>query len=211
MISRREFLSTFFGLTMFSVSVAADSSVTSELKTIKVKNTKIQKTSLKKRKKKKLALNNRVSKSHYLLKMYNPNTIEVLVVRIPKNGKISKNKYKEINWFLRDFHENMSAKIDKKLILYMAKLLEKTKKGRYIVVHSAYRTNKTNRMLREHGYKTATKSMHIKAKAVDFHISGFSPYKSYLIAKKLNPGGLGYYKKQKFVHMDTGHRRFWFS
>lgn len=156
--------------------------------------------------------NIRQAKKHiYLLKMYNPNTEEVLVSRFDKYKKIPKRELLKISYFLRDFHSGKVKEFDEKLIKYLAEVLEKTKRGKYIVVHSAYRTKYTNILLRERGYKTATKSMHIKAKAIDFHISGFSAFNSYKIARKINPGGLGFYKDQKFIHMDTGKRRFWYS
>jgi len=200
-ISRRDFFKISLALLVTSNTVEAND--ISNITVIPIKSKyKMQET-------RKLKNIRKTKDSIYLLKMYNPNTNEVIVSRFHKNKKIPEKEIRKISYFLRDFHENKVKKIDQKLIFYLAEILRKTKKGKYIVVHSAYRTKKTNKFLKEHGYKTATKSMHIKAKAIDFHINGYSSYKSYLITKKINPGGLGYYKSQKFIHMDTGRRRFW--
>jgi len=201
MISRRDFLKTTLLVSTLLTSQAINAT--------EVTVTKINKKDKKEIRQKKVLELSRSSSKTYLLKMYNPNTLEILVSRIPRNGKINKVEKKKINYFLRDFHSGKVKDIDNKLIISMCRLLESTKRGRYIVVHSAYRTKRTNLMLREHGYKTATKSMHIKAKAIDFHIHGYSSKKSYLLAKKINPGGLGFYASQDFVHMDTGLKRFW--
>jgi len=201
-ISRRDFLKILLTPIAVNSSLGADNK-TVQIIPIKKKHTLDNKRKLRKTRKTKQHL--------YTLKMYNPNTNEVLVSRFYKNKKIPEKEIKKISYFLRDFRENKTKRIDQKLIFYLAEILEKSKKGKYIVVHSAYRTKKTNNFLKEHGYRTAKRSLHMKAKAIDFHISGYSSYKSYLITKRIKPGGLGYYKKQKFIHMDTGRRRFWFG
>ena len=60
---------------------------------------------------------------------------------------------------------------------------------------------KINYILRDH------RSGEIKA--IDFRIPGFSTRHLRNVARKMKGGGVGYYPKSDFVHVDTGHVRYW--
>jgi uncharacterized protein YcbK (DUF882 family) len=51
--------------------------------------------------------------------------------------------------------------------------------------------------------------MHMLGKAIDIRLSGYKTRKLRDDALKIKGGGVGYYAKSDFVHVDTGRVRFW--
>ena len=76
-------------------------------------------------------------------------------------------------------------------------------------VISAYRSPKTNEMLRAKSNGVAKKSQHLLGKAIDVRLRGVPTDTLRDAALALQRGGVGYYEKSDFVHMDTGRVRRW--
>ena len=75
---------------------------------------------------------------------------------------------------------------------------------------SGYRSPKTNEMLRKTGSGgVAKKSFHMLGQAVDVRLPGRQLAELHETALKLHAGGVGYYPKSNFVHIDTGPVRQW--
>jgi uncharacterized protein YcbK (DUF882 family) len=76
---------------------------------------------------------------------------------------------------------------------------------------SGYRTPQTNAWLRHQlgGQNVAKHSYHMKGKAVDIYVPGVALHKLRNIALSLKRGGVGYYPKKGFVHVDVGPVRQW--
>ena len=74
---------------------------------------------------------------------------------------------------------------------------------------SGYRSPKTNEMLRKHSSGVAKRSFHMLGRAIDIRLPGCDTrwLKQNFIAMK--SGGVGYYRKSDFVHVDTGRVRYW--
>ena len=75
-----------------------------------------------------------------------------------------------------------------------------------------YRANKvkrTNSELRERGSGVAKHSYHTLGQAMDFHIEGVQLANIRKAALKMRAGGVGYYPRSNFVHIDTGPVRNW--
>lgn len=49
----------------------------------------------------------------------------------------------------------------------------------------------------------------MKGQAIDFNLEGVPLSKVHKAAKELRLGGVGYYPKSDFVHIDTGPVRSW--
>lgn len=83
------------------------------------------------------------------------------------------------------------------------------KKPIYVV--SAYRSPKTNEMLRSRSKAVAKNSRHTQGMAMDFYIPGIKLSKLRATAMKKQIGGVGYYPSSgsPFVHLDTGSVRAW--
>jgi uncharacterized protein YcbK (DUF882 family) len=76
---------------------------------------------------------------------------------------------------------------------------------------SGYRSPKTNKMLRRNGNGVAKKSYHLKGQAADIRVPGSSLSKVRNTARALRVGGVGYYPRSGFIHVDTGDVRSWTS
>ncbi len=74
---------------------------------------------------------------------------------------------------------------------------------------SGHRSKKTNDALRAMGRGTAKKSMHVLGKAADIAIPGIPLNKLREKALSMKRGGVGYYPKTGFIHVDTGRVRQW--
>lgn len=76
-------------------------------------------------------------------------------------------------------------------------------------VISAYRSAKTNEMLRSKSTGVASKSQHLLGKAIDVRLRGLELKQLHASATNLKLGGVGYYPGPNFVHVDTGRVRYW--
>jgi len=76
-------------------------------------------------------------------------------------------------------------------------------------VISGYRSPKTNENLRANGRDVAKHSLHMQGRAIDIRLTGIdtSQLRNYCISMKF--GGVGYYQKSNFIHVDTGRVRNW--
>jgi uncharacterized protein YcbK (DUF882 family) len=80
--------------------------------------------------------------------------------------------------------------------------------GPYQVI-SAYRSPQTNSALRSRSSGVAEHSMHMEGRAIDVRMAGFPTRKMYELARQMGRGGVGFYEKSDFVHVDNGRVRFW--
>ena len=55
----------------------------------------------------------------------------------------------------------------------------------------------------------ASNSFHVKGQAIDFRIDGTPLAKIKHTAEGLNNGGVGFYPRSNFIHVDTGPVRTW--
>ncbi len=127
------------------------------------------------------------------------------------NGKYLPESIASISHLLRDHRRNEILPIDISLIDSLYKIHSFVSAPYGIEVYSGYRSPKTNQVLRRINKSVARKSYHMVGKAVDIRIPGvkLSTVKKAAISLKL--GGVGYYKKSGFIHIDTGRVRQWGS
>jgi len=143
------------------------------------------------------------------LAFYNTHTAERLHVDFFQNGQYDTDALTKINVILRDYRSGEIKAIDVKLLELLHAISIKTKSQAPLYVISGYRSPATNKLLREKSKGVASKSMHMLGKAIDFRIPGFSTRQLQLVARKMKGGGVGYYPKSDFVHVDTGRVRYW--
>ncbi len=117
--------------------------------------------------------------------------------------------FEEINHLLRDFRSGEVFPIDPRVIDILYSVQNKLDTRRPIEILSGYRCPKTNAMLREASGGVARNSMHLTGQAVDFRLPGYSTRGLRDIARGLRAGGVGYYPRSNFVHVDTGKFRTW--
>ena len=110
---------------------------------------------------------------------------------------------------LRDHRENEIFNIDIRLVELLYGVQERIGRHKELKIVSGYRTPKTNRNLAKTRSGVAKDSYHMKGKAVDVCVPGVSTYKVKEAARTQKKGGVGYYPKSHFVHMDVGPVRQW--
>lgn len=124
-------------------------------------------------------------------------------------GKYLPDAFDEINFVLRDFRAEEVFPIDPRLldVVYTLHSLAGTNNPYDII--SGYRSPKTNSMLRDSSTGVAKRSLHMTGQAIDIRLPGFSTSELKKIAVNLKVGGVGFYAKSDFVHLDIGRVRTW--
>ncbi len=145
------------------------------------------------------------------LKLYFGHTGERGEFTFKRNGRYDRRELERINHFLRDWRKEESTRIDPELLDLVWEVYKEARAKDYIHVVSAYRSPKTNAMLRKRGRGVAKNSQHTRGKALDFYIPDVPIKKLRRIAMKKQGGGVGYYPSSgsPFVHLDTGSVRAW--
>lgn len=145
------------------------------------------------------------------LAFYHTHTRERLRLTYAEGGTHLPKALEEINHFLRDFRTGDEHPIDVGLldVLHQLRLRAGVGSNGTFEIISAYRSPKTNKMLRDRSSAVAQKSLHMQGKAMDVRLTGVRIARLREEALSLNAGGVGYYPESDFVHVDTGRVRQW--
>ena len=119
--------------------------------------------------------------------------------------------FTQINTVLRDFRTGQVYPMDPRVIDIMYTIHRMTGQQRPFEIISGYRSPKTNTMLRGRSKRSgvAKKSLHMEGRAIDLRMEDFSTKRLRDIAAALQAGGVGYYRKSNFIHIDSGDVRTW--
>jgi len=144
----------------------------------------------------------------------NVHTNDKVDARYFANGRFDPQGLAELNHGLRDWRTGQSASMDPNLFNLLAELRDRLgvdpRRGFDLI--SGYRSPQTNSALQARGGEhtgVATKSQHMLGKATDIHMPGVALENLHLAALSMKAGGVGYYSKDGFVHVDTGRVRTW--
>lgn len=143
------------------------------------------------------------------LSFYNTHTGERLVIEYFAGGEYVADALKEVNWFLRDFRTGGVHDIDPGVLDILTKVHDLTGASRPFDVISGYRSPETNAMLRRRSRQVASGSLHQAGKAIDVRLPGVPLTTVRDAGLSLGLGGVGYYQRSNFVHLDTGRVRRW--
>ena len=116
---------------------------------------------------------------------------------------------RQIEWVLRDFRVNQTHPIDPRLLDLLFALHAMLPDGAPYEVISGYRSPATNAMLRSASDGVAAHSLHTQGMAIDVRVPGIVLARLRDSAKGLRGGGVGYYPRSDFVHVDVGRVRYW--
>ena len=143
------------------------------------------------------------------LSFFNLHTKESLNTVYCEHGRYVSASLAEVNYILRDHRTGEVRSIDPRIldVLYRIRMAVKTQDSFHII--SGYRSPQTNAQLRKKGRGVAKRSYHMQGKAIDLRIPEVSLKKLRQAALELGRGGVGYYPKSNFVHVDTGPVRSW--
>jgi uncharacterized protein YcbK (DUF882 family) len=143
------------------------------------------------------------------LSLFHTHTREELSIVYFADGTYLSDALKRLNHFLADFRTGDVKELDPKLFDILHGIQRLTgSKGTYEII-AAYRSPKTNEMLRQHSSGVAKGSLHLQGRAIDVRLSDLDTAKLRDVAQSLRRGGVGYYAKSDFVHVDTGRVRYW--
>ena len=144
------------------------------------------------------------------LSFYHTHTGEKLTIEYSCDG-CPPAVLKKLDHFLRDFRTGEVAPIDPALLDILYGIQLQTFNTGVIEIISGYRSPKTNTLLRSKSTNSgvAKKSLHMQGKALDIRLTHLKTRKLRDIAISLRQGGVGYYAKSDFVHIDTGRFRTW--
>lgn len=145
------------------------------------------------------------------ISFYNLHTTELLDTVFWANGEYDPDALNQINNVLRDHRTGQIKQIDPRLMSVLFLINQKVNNKNPISVISGYRSEETNRKLARINSGVAKNSFHIKGQAIDIRIPGIDTAKIRDAALNLRVGGVGYYSKSNFTHIDTGPRRHWES
>lgn len=126
-----------------------------------------------------------------------------------RNGSYQAAVIKQINRLCRDQLQNEATDMDPALIDYMYEVCRAVDGKATVHIISAYRTAKTNVMLRGKSANVSKKSLHMQGRAIDIRIPPHAAEEVAEAARSLHMGGVGLYQKSGVVHLDTGPARFW--
>lgn len=115
-----------------------------------------------------------------------------------------------LNHFLRDHYSGAVGVIDPKLFELLHRLTAELGARQSFQVISGYRSPATNQTLRTtRGGGVASHSLHMDGKAIDIRLPGVPLSELRDAALSLRAGGVGYYPREQFVHVDIGRVRRW--
>ena len=117
----------------------------------------------------------------------------------------------KLSEFLRDSHNDEVKSYDPRTFDLLHTMLAKLNRSSSVIeVLCGYRTKETNDALREGRTTNAAEhSQHIEANALDLRVPGIPAVELRDAALSLGAGGVGYYPKGQFIHVDTGPVREW--
>ena len=144
------------------------------------------------------------------VRLYNLHTDEHLSIRYRNEiGDYDQDALNELNYFLRCHHTNESRTMDVQLIEFVNLVQKRIGGRRDIHIVSGYRSPEYNEQLIKMGTRAARHSYHVSGQAVDVQIPGVPLRTLREVALRLGCGGVGYYPRGKFVHLDSGPFRHW--
>jgi uncharacterized protein YcbK (DUF882 family) len=146
----------------------------------------------------------------YRLNLYNTHTDENIDVVYRRGDEYDPEAIEQLDYFLRDTRTGAVAHFDPRLFDLLNDLTASVgRPNGQIDVVCGYRTPQTNRALRRRSRRVAKHSLHMQAMAIDIRLPGVGTKELRDAALELQRGGVGYYRRKAFVHVDVGPVRKW--
>lgn len=144
------------------------------------------------------------------LALHHTHTGERLAATFAAGGRWLPQVLAALDRFLRDHYSGAVGRMDAQLFEQLHALQARLGSGAAFEVISAYRSPHTNEQLRRRGGGgVARGSLHLQGRAIDVRLPGVPLAELRDAALDLRAGGVGYYARERFVHLDTGRPRSW--
>lgn len=143
------------------------------------------------------------------LSLYNQHTGESVKATYWADGEFVADELAAISQVLRDHRSGEVIDIDTRLLDQLNLLQAKVgSNGRYEII-SAYRSPKSNAKLYKSTEGVSSNSYHMFGRAIDVRLPGVELSRLHSAALDMYAGGVGYYPKSQFIHLDSGDVRNW--
>jgi uncharacterized protein YcbK (DUF882 family) len=113
----------------------------------------------------------------------------------------------DLSGFLRDHHSGEKIAMDIGVVDFLASVMDAVGVT-HATVLSAYRTRETNAMLARTTFGVADNSQHIYGRALDIRLPSRTE-DAMQAARAMRRGGVGWYPRSGFFHIDSGPVRNW--
>jgi uncharacterized protein YcbK (DUF882 family) len=150
------------------------------------------------------------SQPEYRLRLYHLHTGQRLDIVYRRGDRYLPAALSQLDDYLRDHRTGAVHHYDPKVFDLLHDL--DSNLGRpagEIDVVCGYRSPWSNEFLRTHGHGVAQHSLHMQAMAIDIRVPGVPTSSVRDAALAMRRGGVGYYAKSDFVHVDVGRVRRW--
>jgi uncharacterized protein YcbK (DUF882 family) len=156
-----------------------------------------------------LAAESASSKEHHL-RLYHTHTGERIDIIYRRGDQYLPEAEEKLDHFLRDHRTGDVKHYDPHVFDILSDLAAAVGHANgEIDIICGYRTPWSNAFLRARSAGVAKNSQHMQAHAIDIRIPGVDTLKLRNAAQALGRGGVGYYPRSGFVHVDTGGVRTW--
>jgi uncharacterized protein YcbK (DUF882 family) len=143
------------------------------------------------------------------LSLLNVNSTETLTVTYWSDGAYHRDALDKLNQFLRDSQSGDRTEMDPLVLDVLWHTMQQTGYNGTVEVLSAFRSPEHNAWLASVSRGVAQDSQHINGNALDVRFPGVPVFKIRQAARSLQMGGVGFYPRSGFVHLDTGPVRYW--
>lgn len=151
-----------------------------------------------------------VSPAERRLRLFHTHTGERIDIVYRRDDAYLDDALAKLDHFLRDHRTGQELHYDPHLFDLLADLTAAAgKPDAEIAVVCGYRSPWSNEFLRARTAGVARHSLHMQARAIDIRLPGVSTRDLRSAALSLHRGGVGYYPRSGFIHVDTGRVTQW--
>ena len=148
--------------------------------------------------------------TEHRLRLYHTHTGEHIDIVYRRGDVALPEAQAKLDYFLRDHRTGDIHHYDPRLYDILADLAAAVgKPNAEIQIICGYRTLWSNEFLRARSSGVAQNSLHKQAQAIDIRIPDVETLTLRNAALALGRGGVGFYPRSGFVHVDTGRVRTW--
>jgi uncharacterized protein YcbK (DUF882 family) len=144
------------------------------------------------------------------IKLFNTHTNETVEVVFRRGDVYDEAALTSLRNVLRDHRSGESHDMDRGLFDQLFDLAAAAGVEPFYEIISGYRSPGSNsKMAARPGSGVAKNSLHMQGKAIDVRLKECSVEQLRDLALAARRGGVGYYQRSRFVHIDTGRFRTW--
>jgi uncharacterized protein YcbK (DUF882 family) len=144
------------------------------------------------------------------IELFNTHTNESANVVFKRGADYDPAALETLKKLLRDHRNGETHDMDPRLYDQLFELALAAKHAPHYEIISGYRSPESNdKMSSKPGSGVAKKSLHMQGRAIDVRLKQCDCATLRDLALAAKQGGVGYYERSDFVHIDTGNFRTW--